>query len=134
MQLDVIRGDKRIDAQVDLVAAPKTRLDAETYRSEVFELTVRELVFQDYRNFDLKPEFKGVLVTKVEEGGWAGVGGLETGDIIQKVDDRAIGAPGDVKDALEGATHDKRKKLVFFVQRGGRTQIITVQPSWSGSS
>lgn len=134
LKLEVLRAGKHVDATVDLVAAPKSRLDAETYHNDAFELTVRELVFQDYRSFDLKPEFKGVLVSRVEEGGWAGVGGLEAGDIIQKLDDRAVAVPVDVKQALEGAATEKRKKLVFFVQRGGRTQFITVQPNWSGSS
>lgn len=134
LKLDVLRAGKHVDAEVDLVAAPKSRLDAETYHNDAFELTVRELVFQDYRSFDLKPEFKGVLVSRVEEGGWAGVGGLENGDIIQKLDDQAVSAPTDVKQALEAAAAEKRKKLVFFVQRGGRTQFVTVQPNWSGSS
>jgi len=134
LKLDVLRAGKHVETDVDLVAAPKSRLDAETYHNDAFELTVRELVFQDYRSFDLKPEFKGVLVSRVEEGGWAGVGGLENGDIIQKLDDHAVTGPADVKQALEAAATEKRRKLVFFVQRGGRTQFVTVQPNWSGSS
>ena len=134
LKLDVLRAGKHLEANIDLVAAPKSRLDAATYHNDEFELTVRELVFQDYRSFDLKPDFKGALVSRVEEGGWAGVGGLESGDILQKLDDRAITSPDDVKQVLEAAAAEKRKKLVFFVQRGGRTQFITVQPNWSGSS
>jgi S1-C subfamily serine protease len=134
MKLDVWRAGKRMTADVQLVAAPKSRMDAENYRSGEFELSVRELVFQDYRSFDLKPEFRGVLVVKVEEGGWAGVGGLETGDIIQRVDDRDIETPADLQQVLEAATAKRQRKLVFFVQRQGRTQFITVQPHWEGQS
>lgn len=134
MQLGVIRKGKRFEASVDLVAAPKTRLDAEDYHSSEFDLTVRELVFQDYRAFDLEPDFKGVLVSRVEEGGWAGVGGLESGDIIQKVDDRDINSPAELKDVLDQAVRARQRKLVFFVRRSGRTQFITVQPNWNGES
>lgn len=134
LRLGVVRAGKPFETTVGLVAAPKSRLDAETYRSPEFELTVRELVFQDYRAFDLEPGFKGVLVIKVEEGGFAGVGGLETGDIIQKMDDRDIEGPTDLEHALQDATAKRQRKLVFFVQRAGRTQFITVQPNWEGQS
>ena len=47
LRLGVVRDGKHIDTNVELAAAPKTRLDAETYENTPFELTVRELVFQD---------------------------------------------------------------------------------------
>ena len=134
LDFEFVRDGKRLETNVELSAAPKSRLDAETYRSPEFELTVRELVFQDYRAFDLKPEFRGVLVNRVEEGGWAGVGGLESGDLIQTVDERGIARPSDLKEVLEEAVTQRKRKLVFFVERGGRTQFITVQPNWNGQS
>jgi S1-C subfamily serine protease len=134
LKLDVWRDGKRLTTDVQVVAAPKSRMDAESYTSAEFELTARELVFQDYRAFDLKPEFRGVLVIKVEEGGWSGVGGLEAGDLIQRVDDHVIEAPADLKQVLDMATTNRQRKLVFFVQRQGRTQFITVQPRWEGQS
>jgi len=134
LRLGVFRDRERLETTVDLTAAPKTRLDAEKYENTEFEISVRELVFQDQRAYDLDPGFRGVVVTKVEEGGWAGVGGLSSGDLIQKVDDREIASPEDLKQVLEDATKQKRRKLVFFVQRSGRTQFVTVQPNWSGQS
>ena len=134
LHLDVVRDGQRQTTDVELAAAPKTRLDAETYSNDVFDVTVRELVFQDFRVFDLPSAFRGVLVTKVEPGGWAGVGGLEGGDIIQRVDDRAIEGPPDVRAVLDDAATQRKRKLVFFVRRQGRTQFITVQTNWQGQS
>jgi serine protease Do len=134
LHLDVVRDGKRQTTDIELAAAPKTRLDAETYSNEAFDLTARELVFQDFRVFDLPSGFGGVLVTKVEPGGWAGVGGLEGGDIIQRIDDRDIAGPADVRAVLEDAAAQRRRKLVFFVRRQGRTQFITVQTNWPGQS
>ena len=131
---EVVRGSEHLQLDVELAAAPKSRLEAEQYHNDDFELTVRELVFTDYRAFDLDPDFKGVLVSKVEEGGWSGVGGLRTGDIIQRVEDHDVASPGDVKKVLEDASAKKTRKLVFFVQRQGRTQFITVQPNWNNGS
>jgi serine protease Do len=132
LTLGVVRGKDRFETAVELAAAPKSRLDAVSYASVAFEFTVRELVFQDFRSLDLKPETKGVLVSKVEEGGWAGVGGLDTGDVIQRVDDRAIESPADLQHVLDDAATQRKRKLVFFVLRSGRTQFITVQPNWEG--
>lgn len=131
---DVVRGEQRLAINVQLAAAPKSRLEAEQYHNEDFELTVRELVFSDYRAFDLEPSFKGVLVSKVEEGGWSGVGGLRPGDIIQRVDGRNVETPDDIKEILNDASSKKKRKVVFFVQRLGRTQFITVQPNWNSRS
>lgn len=132
LQLGIVRRQERFERQVELAAAPKSRLDALSYRSPEFEFTVRELVFQDYRSLDLRPEVKGALVSKVEEGGWAEVGGLDPGDVIQKVDERGIESPADIQAVLEDAVAQRRRKLVFFVLRAGRTQFITVQASWDG--
>lgn len=134
LDLGIVRDGKTLELTVVLAGAPKSRLEAEQYSSPEFELTVRELVFSDYRFFDLKPDFKGVLVSRVQEGGWGGVGGLQSGDIVQRVDDRAIGTPEDMKSVLGDAIDTKKRKLVFFVQRGGRTQFITIQPDWDGQS
>jgi serine protease Do len=134
LRLGVMRDGERLEATVDLAAAPKTRLEAEKYENDEFEITVRELVFQDQRAYDLEPGFRGVVVTKVEEGGWAGVGGLSAGDLVQKVDDQTIASPTDLRRVLEDATRQRRRKLVFFVQRAGKTQFVTVQPHWEGQS
>lgn len=134
LPVEVLRRGEKLHVDVALVAAPKAPSEAEEYRNPDFELTVRELVFADYRARDLTPEFKGVLVSRVDDGSWSSVGGLQAGDIIQRVDDETVSSPGDVKRVLEAATERKRRKLVFFVQRGGRTQFITVQPDWSGQS
>jgi serine protease Do len=134
LKLAVVRDGERMETAVDLAAAPKSRQDAETYQSEAFDFTVRELVFTDFRAFDLPTDFRGVLVSKVEPGGWAGVGGLEGGDIIQRIDDRNIDGPTPVRQVLEEAMTQRKRKLVFFVRRTGRTQFITVQTNWSGQS
>ena len=130
----VVRDGKPLQVTVTLDAAPKSRADAETYRSPEFEMTVRELVFSDYRAFDLDPDFKGVLISKVDEGGWSAVGGLRPGDIIRRVGDKSVETPAAVEEVLSKAVSVQSKKLVFFVERFGRTQFITVQPNWGGQS
>lgn len=134
LQFGIVRAGTRLEVVVTLDAAPKTRADAILYRSPEFEVTVRELVFSDYRAFHLDAEFTGVLISKVSDGGWSGVGGLRPGDIVRRIDEKNIETPEDVETVLEAAVASQAKKLVFFVQRFGRTQFITVQPNWGSRS
>ncbi|HZM14552.1 MAG TPA: PDZ domain-containing protein [Candidatus Krumholzibacteria bacterium] len=132
LHLGIVRGGSRQEVDVVLQAAPKSPQEAEEYHNNDFELTVRELVFADLRAHDLAPDFRGVMVSRVEEGSWSSVGGLEAGDIIQRVDDETIAAPADVKRVLEDAAKKEIRKLVFFVERDGRSQFITVKTDWQG--
>ena len=131
---ELLRSVPELELVVTLDAAPKSRADAIIYRSPEFELTVRELVFSDFRAFNLDPDFTGVLISKVSDGGWSGVGGLRPGDIVRRIDDADVETPDAVKTVLDSAVASQAKKLVFFVQRFGRTQFITVQPNWGGQS
>ena len=132
LRLGIVRAGARQAVDVVLQAAPKSPQEAEEYHNSDFELTVRELVLADLRAHDLAPGFQGVMVSRVEEGSWSSVGGLETGDIIQRVDDQSIAAPADVKRVLEEAAKKETRKLVFFVERDGRSQFITVTANWQG--
>jgi S1-C subfamily serine protease len=87
MPLVLIRDGTRQQVEVVLQAAPKSSQEAEEYHNPDLELTVRELVFADYRAHDLAPDFQGVLVSRVEAGSWSSVGGLQVGDIIQRLDE-----------------------------------------------
>lgn len=130
LPLDIVRQGSRLQVEVALQPAPKSSQEAEEYHNSDFELTVRELVFADYRAFELKAGFQGVLVSRVEDGSWSSVGGLEVGDIIQRIDDTVVTTPGDIKRVLEEAAQKQTRKLVFFVERDGRSQFITVQTAW----
>lgn len=132
LPLGIVRHGVRQQVEVVLQPAPKSSQEAEEYHNSDFELTVRELVFADFRAYDLVPDFRGVLVSRVEEGSWSSIGGLEVGDLIQRVDDAAIASPADLKRVLEEAAKKEARKLVFFVERDGRSQFITVQTRWKG--
>ena len=134
MPLVIIRDGTRQQIDVVLQAAPKSSQEAEEYHNPDLELTVRELVFADYRAHDLAPDFQGVLVSRVEAGSWSSVGGLQVGDIIQRLDEHALATPADLKRVLEEAAKKETRKLVFFVERDGRSQFITVETDWDGRS
>lgn len=70
-----------------------------------------------------KPE--GALVANVEKGGPADQAGLQTGDVIRKVDGKSIVSSGDLPAAISLATPGQ--KVVLDVWRKGSAEQITAK-------
>jgi S1-C subfamily serine protease len=84
---------------------------------------------------DLKPEIakslnlpdgtKGVLVARSAPDGPAAIAGLETGDVIQRVDGQTVATAKDVQAAV--LKHKPNEKMNLLISRGGLLKAITVQ-------
>ena len=106
MDLLVVRpGDSRVDSlnvTAVLGELPISAGDAPRYEEENFDMTIRDMVFADYNARNLDPEkIKGVIVDKLEAGGWAAVDGMRAGDIILKINDREVESIEDCKPIFE---------------------------------
>ncbi len=135
MDMTVIRpGDEDTDTlriPVTLGAMPTAPADAPKHEDSSFDMTVRDLVFVDFNARDLEPdEISGVVVDKIEPGGWAAVDGLRPGDIILKINDREIGSVDDARAALAEVEQNKDRKAVFMVWRLNKTQFVNVKTHW----
>jgi serine protease Do len=95
-----------------------------------FDLTVRELTFFDRDDNRWDDSVSGVLVENVENAGWAGLGGVRPGDLIQRIDDIPITSLSDYRKAMEQITKARPKRVVFFVLRGVSTSFRFVEPEW----
>jgi S1-C subfamily serine protease len=73
--------------------------------------------------FDVKPD-KGALVTAVVPQSGADRGGIEVGDVITKVDGKAISAAPDVRGAI--LKHKPGDKVQVTVDRGGDDRTLSV--------
>jgi len=113
-----------------LTPAPPTAVQAEEFRSERFGLAAQELTIDVLLNRDLPEDLEGVLVSEIETAGWAQVGGIERGDIIQGVNRAAVTNLQQLREALEQAEHEKLTEVVFFVLRDPDTLFIPVKPEW----
>lgn len=135
MEMTVIRpGDETADTlqlPVTLAAMPTAPSDAPSYEDTNFDMTVRDLVFADFNMRDLEQgEVSGVVVDKLESGGWAAVDGLRAGDIIMKINDREIGSIDDARAALVEIEQTKDRKAVFMVWRSNKTQFVNIKTHW----
>jgi len=128
------RTDNTIDTLnivVTLAAAPRAPAEAPDYHDENFELKIRDMVFADYNMHNLdRDDFSGVVVKEVETGGWASVGGLAPGDIIQKIGEQPCANVEDAEKALKKVAKEKKEEVVFFVWRDNKTLFVNIKTDW----
>jgi serine protease Do len=135
VNFDILR---RVEGKVDtlnitatLTKAPLTPAEAPDYEDKNFEMKVRDMVFVDYNLYKLdKRDFKGVVIKEVEPGGWAAVGEMEPGDIIQSIGSDKIGSIEDAKMVFRKLSEQKPKEVVFFLWRDSKTLFKNVKTDW----
>jgi len=130
MTLTIARGGTRQDVTVTLAGSPKSVGEAERVKLDDFAFTAREIVFTDTVQPGLGPEVDGVVVAAVERAGWAGLGGLRSGDIIQRVNDLPVRTLAEFRAHIQTIRKGKPEEVVFFIRRGTETTFIRAQPQW----
>ncbi len=95
-----------------------------------FEFNARELSYNDRVNEQIPEDLPGVLLQKVEPGGWASLGGLHGGDFLMSVAGKTTSNIAELKAALDQIKKDKPRRVVFFVRRGIHTLFCEVEPDY----
>ncbi|HVY61998.1 MAG TPA: PDZ domain-containing protein [Planctomycetota bacterium] len=118
----------KIEAVLNEAPQPSNKLH--TNDDMVLEFKTRDISYMDRLERRWSKDVTGAIVSHVESGGWAAVGGLHMGDVIQAVDGTPI---PDVK-ALEAALktiHEKRPKhIAMLVKSGIHTHFVEIEPMW----
>ena len=128
--LTVMRGTEKKEVEVSL---ERTRIGPEEARRDEnkdFELSVRELTFFDRDDNKWDDTVQGVLVSNAERAGWAALGGLFAGDLIQRINDTPITDIVSYRKAMEAVTKKQPERITFVVLRGTRTSFRFVEPEW----
>ncbi len=113
-----------------LERAPLAATDAPEYENEKIEFKVRNMVLSDYiANNITDSMLKGVIVSRLKPGGLAMVGGLQLGDIVQRIGITAVTSIEDARAAMETIEKQKPSEVVFFVWRDGKTMFVNVKTS-----
>ena len=74
-------------------------------------------------------EKEGAVVVEIAPGSGADDAGLERGDVIKEVNDKAIKDEFEYNDAIEQArAKNPKKPVVLLIKRGDTTQFIAIQP------
>jgi serine protease Do len=128
--LSVLRRGEKLEVPVKLERTRITPQEARRDRNPDFEMTVRELTFFDRDENRWSDDIKGVLVESVESAGWADLGGIRSGDLIQRIgDDEITGLPA-YRAAMEKVGKEQPERVVVVVLRGARTRFQYLEPDW----
>lgn len=137
VDLSVWRDGKQVDVPVALGKMPEQTASADqggrgrrggsdVQPSSVLGLSLAPLNKQTRDRYDIPDDAKGAVVVGVKPGSPAADAGFTTGDIIVKVGDKAVTGPREVVDAVQAATKEKRKAVLFLVQRGSNERFVAL--------
>ncbi len=128
--LGVLRDGSPVQVSVDLERTRITPDEALRDQNRDFELSVRELTFFDRDDNHWGDDVAGVVVSQVEMAGWAGLGGIRHGDLIQKIGNYDIVDIDGYRKAMKAITKTQPDRAVFVVLRDQRTHFQYVEPDW----
>jgi S1-C subfamily serine protease len=135
VELSVLRptdhGVNSLTLFVTLEQAPIAASDAAEYENVGLEFKVRNLVFADYHYYNLDEEsLQGVVVSEMKRGGLSSIGGLQIGDIIQRVGSMPVTSVNEIKTVVEQLEDEKPAEVIFFVWRDNKTLFVNVKTDW----
>ena len=66
----------------------------------------------------------------MQNGGWAALAGLSSGDILLAIDGRRSPAIGALRETLLRFRETRPRRVVCFVKRGIHTFFAEIEPKW----
>lgn len=128
--LTVLRQGEQREIGVELERTRPGPTEAARHRDNDFELIARAITFFDRDDRRWDEATRGVLVDQVESAGWAGLGGLRPGDLIQRFAGRRITDLESFEEALAATAEARSDRVEVVVLRGSRTRFLYLEPDW----
>lgn len=128
--LALLRDGKPMELTVTVKEAPRLENELRVYEDVALEFRARDISYLDRVKRRWPKETTGALVSQVDAGGWAFVGGLRSDDLVLAVDGKAVRDVKELERELKPLKEKKPGEVVFFVRRGVHTVFVEVQPAW----
>jgi len=113
---------KQIKKTFTVVASPKHYHTADKFKSKPVGVTVREMTYEVRRYFLKTTKDPGVIVSAVEPGSKAGVGGVKPYEIITHVNGKPVNGVKEFQAAIKGQT-----ELRLAVQRMIKNRLVKLR-------
>ncbi len=126
----VLRDGKPLTLTITLREGPRQENELRLYEDVVLEFRARDISYLDRVKRRWPKDETGALVSQVDTGGWAAVGGLRTDDLIVSVDNKPVHTVLELEAVLRPVKEKKPHHLTFFVKRGVQTLFLELQPTW----
>ncbi|MBN2512739.1 MAG: PDZ domain-containing protein, partial [Sedimentisphaerales bacterium] len=89
-QGEIFRNGEVLVKDMVITESPSHYDSAKRFKSEAMGITVRNLTYEVQRYFRLTPDDPGVIVSKIEPGSKASVGGIKPFEIITHINDEPV--------------------------------------------
>ena len=129
-RLKIVRDGKPVEVTMVLEAPPISDDNVKRMTDADFEFSARELSYTDRIDQQIPEGLQGVLLQKVETGGWASLGGLRGNDFIMSVGGKPTPSVAELKAVLDRIGKEKPRRIVFFVRRGIHTLYCEIEPDY----
>ncbi len=130
----ILRGASKQAVQVKLTEPDPSARDMERYKDTNFEFTARDITSKDRALRNLDGKATGVWVEEVLSGGWAALGKLKTGDLIQEVNGQAVANVKELKSLLTSLAASKTRFTVLKVLRSEGISYVEIETDWQGGN
>jgi serine protease Do len=130
VKLSGVRAGQPLELAVVLEPPMKAAVELPRHKDEHFELTIRDLSFDDRTAKQVGDAISGVFVERVEPAGWASLAKLALDDLIVSIDGTPTPDVATARKLLATAAEEKRRRLVFFVRRGIHSLFLECEPAW----
>ncbi len=129
-ELTVLRNGEEIGVSVTLPLAPEPAREMLRYENVDFEFTVRDMAFMDRMEQQWGEDVEGVLVDDVRSGGWADLGGIQSGDLIVRVQEHDVTDVDSMQEVMNLVTSEEPEAVVIKVIRGIYSRFVEIEPRW----
>ena len=130
VDLSIIRNKEELVIPVSLEATPPSTNEAEEAECESLEFAVRDQVYMDSIKNRWEHGLTGVIVTSVENGGWASLAGLANGDLLVSLNDLPVTDTTSFEAVIDQIEQEQPAVVKAFVHRGYRTTFVFMEPDW----
>ena len=129
--LTLLRDGERLERVVELEASPMLPSEASREQNRDFELSIRDITFYDRDQNRWAPDQTGVIVERVETGGWADAAGLRPGELLLEMDDEPIANVEDFRRVMKRLASLRPERVQALTLRGASTRVLFIEPEWA---
>lgn len=118
-RIELFRDGELVYAPITVVESPTHHDAATQFETEDMGITVRPMTYEVRRYFQKSADDPGVIVSRVEPGSKASVGGIKPYEIVLEINDKPIANTEDFENAITG-----QDSLRLTIERMRRSRVV----------
>ncbi len=127
VKLKILRDNREMEVSTVLEKAPSSPNLVSKYQDDWLGLTVRDLCFYDYIDYELPHDLMGVYIEQVSPGSWAALSRIEQGDVLISINNTSIESVDSFEEILEKLKKENLNKFFLKIVRKKQTYFVEVQ-------